>query len=126
VSAPKKLMMKLALRLAESGDADGCAEALRGLIGMSDDERAHSELRAVTKKDFARMLSVTPEHVSALVKRGEIPSSATVGHGRGLRIIVDLAVAALQQRPAPKPEASDAESEGAAYVRARSSLRVVS
>lgn len=129
---PRALLLKLALRACERGDTEAAAEALRGVLGMVESEPApRGELRAVSRSHFAAMLGATPEHVGHLIKRGEIPADALLGKGRGLRIVVDAALAALKHgKPAPtqsaEPTTGDAvEDEGAQYVRRRSALRVV-
>ena len=68
MSAPRTILLKLALRAAERGDAEGAAEALRGVIAMHDDERVPAgELRAVGKTELARMLACSPvSHVSGV------------------------------------------------------------
>lgn len=126
MSAPRMILLRLALRAAERGDSDACAEALRGVIAMQDAPAPAGELRAVSRARFAEMIGVTPEHVAHLIARGEIPTEALLGHGRGQRIILAAAVAALQP-PSPKAatEGDDAIDEGAAYVRRKAALRVV-
>ena len=123
---PKLVLLKLALRAAERGDAEGAAEALRGVLAMGDDApRAEGELRAISMGELAEMLGCTPEHISHLVKRGEIPPEAVLGRGRGTRIIVNAALEALRRQPQAKKAGDSIEAEGAEYVRRRSTLRVV-
>lgn len=126
MSEAQRLLLKLALRAAERGDPEGAAEALRGVLAMSSETRPEGagELRAVRRSEFAAMVRCTPEHVAHLIKRGEIPPEAVLGTGRGQRIIVAAAVAALQQRK-PAKTAESIEEEGAAYVKRRAGLRVV-
>lgn len=123
MSAPKMILLKLALRAAERGDSEAAAESLRGVIAMAKEQAPPGELRAVGKTELARMLGCSPEHIGHLIKRGEIPAEAVLGHGRGERILVDVAIAALQRK---RVEAGDdLADEGAAYVRRRGALRVV-
>jgi hypothetical protein len=122
------ILLKLALRAAERGDAEAAAEALRGVIAMQEEQPAAMELRAVSRSKFAEMIGATPEHIGHLIKRREIPPEAVLGHGRGQRVIVAAALAALQSRPkAPSTTATadPIEAEGAAYVRRRGGLRVL-
>jgi hypothetical protein len=126
------VLLKLALASCERGDAIGAADTLRALIALNDDRPAvaptTSPARAVTRGELASILSCTPEHVSHLISRGDIPASAVLGSGRGLRILVDVAIEALRRRTttlnAERPT-DFIESQGAEYVRRRGALRVV-
>ena len=105
---------------------EGAAQALRGVIAIPEEARPATEPRAVTKAAFAAIDSCTREHVAHLMKRGEIPSDAVLGSGRGQRVIVDAAIAALRRKPtSDSPHADCIEAAGAAYVRRRRQLRIV-
>jgi hypothetical protein len=123
------VLLKLALASCERGDAIGAADALRAVLALPDDAQSPaptSPARAVARGELATILSCTPEHVSHLIARGDIPSIAVLGSGRGLRILVDVALDALRCRPTTHNGSADTiETEGAEYIRRRGALRVV-
>ena len=113
-----------------SRDAVSAAEALRAALALPDTAQpvaASTEVRAVTRTAFAKMISATPEHVTHLIRRGRIPTNAIVGEGRGLRILVGAALAALKPTPltdTPQdPSGDEIERAGAEYIRRRRKLR---
>lgn len=50
----------------------------------------------VTQEKYGEMRGVSRQYVNKLVRHGTIPPDATVPHGRGIRIDVELADAAVQ------------------------------
>lgn len=90
-------MLKLALRLAERGDAEGAAEALRGVLAMRAEVEPVAPSLASQKK-LATILRCSGRHVRDLEARGAIPGDAVIGSGKSKRYIVDLVLAALGKR----------------------------
>jgi hypothetical protein len=123
MSAARVVLLKMALRAAERGDAEGAAEALRGVLAMGSDAEATSATTtadAVTVPAFARVAGYSGKHVRTLLRRGDIPAEAVIGRGRATRIRVDLALAAL------RPGGVDAIARDAEdYAAGRARLRVV-
>lgn len=119
---PRDVLMRMALRLAERGDADGAAEALRGVLAMRGDDAAPPSdgPTAESYAAFARRIGCSTRHVRTLDQRGAI---ACVGVGRGRRVLVDESIAMMRGARPARDAASDA---GAAWARRRGSLRVVS
>ena len=82
---PRDVLMRMALRLAERGDADGAAEALRGVLAMRGDDAAPErrtdgrELRGVRAPD--RMQHAPRPHARPA------RAIACVGVGRGRRVL---------------------------------------
>jgi hypothetical protein len=123
---PKRLLLKLALRACERGDAEAAAEALKGVLALPESERAHTppSRRAVTLAKFASMVGYSTRHVRTLVARGVVPEDAVIGSGRASRILVERALEALRARG--KVSSPDSvEEAGAAFIRKRGKLRVV-
>lgn len=114
-------MLKLALRLAERGDAEGAAEALRGVLAM----RAELEPVApslASQKKLATILGCSGRHLRDLEARGAIPDEAILGSGKAKRYDVNAVVAALGKRVvAADPIADEARED----MRRRSQLRAL-
>jgi hypothetical protein len=126
-TAVTKTVLKLALRLAERGDAEGAAEALRGVLAMAataDDEPRAADLRAVKKKTLSRALECTTRHIDHLEERGRIPRDAVLGEGAGKRYLIAAVFAALG-RVAPAAIVDPIVEEGRAYARRKDKLRLV-
>jgi hypothetical protein len=101
-----KTMLKLALRLAEKGDAENAAEALRGALAMRGSEPETNntgELRAVKKATLAELLECSGRHIDNLERKKKIPPEGVIGEGSGKRYIVSVVFAALG-RAAPKTD----------------------
>ncbi|HEX4517731.1 MAG TPA: hypothetical protein VH054_29510 [Polyangiaceae bacterium] len=104
----------MALARAERGDANGAATLLRAALELPDEQRVVALPHAESFARFGARIGLSARSVRALVKRFDLP---TLGHGRGKRVIVAEALAAL--RP-------DANEERAGYVYAgRRRLRIV-
>src|SRR5215468_5997473 len=95
---PARLLVKLALRACERGDAEAAAEALRGVLALPESDRAPTPAsrRAVTFAKFASMVGYSTRHIRTLITRGVIPSDAILGAGRAQRILVERAIEALR------------------------------
>jgi hypothetical protein len=122
---PARLLLKLALRACERGDAEAAAEALRGVLAFPESDRAATPAsrRAVSLAKFAAMVGYSTRHIRTLISRGVIPSDAILRTGRAQRILVERAIDALRVAERDAPDSLQAE--GAAFVRRRSRLRVV-
>lgn len=117
-------VLKLALRLAERGDAEGAAEALRGVLAITTAAAAPaaSDPRAVTKKTLAKALDCSTRHIDNLERRGKIPRDAVLDEGAGKRYVIAAVFAALGRGAAV---ADPIVEEGRAHARRKATLRVV-
>jgi len=123
----KTLLLKLALRACERGDAEAAADALRGVLALPKSDRAPAppaSTRAVSVAKFASIVGYSARHVRTLLADGTVPPETVIGSGRGTRIIVQPALEALRRKK-QKETPDSVQAEGAAFVKGRGRLRVV-
>jgi hypothetical protein len=114
-------MLKLALRLAERGDAEGAAEALRGVLAMRAEPQPNAT-QLVSQKVLASILGCSGRHVRDLEARGQLPEDACIGSGKAKRYIVPVVLAALGKRVVAADPIAD---EARADMQRRSQLRAL-
>ena len=114
-------MLKLALRLAERGDADGAAEALRGVLAMRA-ELAPVAPSLASQKQLAKIMGCSERHLRDLEARGAIPDDAVIGSGKAKRYDVNAVLAALGKRVVVADAIADEARED---VRRRAQLRAL-
>lgn len=122
--SPSDTLMRMALRLCERGDAEGAAEALRGVLAMRAAPTPTTTPpgpQAETFKAFAARIGATPRHVRNLDARGRI---VCIGEGRGRRVLVAESVTLLRES-GRKRDRDSASAAGEEWARRRSRLRVV-
>jgi hypothetical protein len=125
VRTPTVTLLKLADHALERGDVESAREALGAVLVLAAEEETRpaptpetsARPRAARVKTFAAMIDAKPRYVHGLI--GSVPLP-TIGSGRGLRVLVDEALAALRTAETRTPE-----QEGAAYVRRRAALKIV-
>lgn len=118
-----RTLLRLALAACDRGDAVGARPLVAAVLDMAETPNSAPDApHAESYGAFGRRVGKSARTVREMVRDGRIPRESVVGSGRGRRVLVAAALAALRA-----PEASTSgEDAGAAYVeRRRARLRVV-